>query len=124
MHIPLHSAIVEFIKITGGITAPILMIVIGVFFKPSFKNLKPVAAVIGIRMIAGLLIGLLLTEIFHLDGILKTIVICGSATPVGYSTLTFSTLENLDSEFAANLISISIFIGIFYVPFLIWAFGP
>lgn len=124
LKIPLNGAFVEFLKMTGGMTAPILMIVVGIYFNPVMKNLRPVAAVITIRMAAGLLAGILLAAIFQLDGILRTIVIAGSGTPVGYNTLTFASLENLDSEFAANLVSISLFIGIFYVPFLIWAFGP
>jgi len=43
----------------------------------------------------------------------------GAAAPVGYTTLTYSFLENLDMEFAASLISFSIIMGMIFVPLLI-----
>ena len=74
-------------------------------------------------MLFGFLAGLLIIQLFDLQGIEKVITIVGTSTPVGFNTLTFSSLENLDKEFAAGLLSYSILIGIFSVQLIIYAFS-
>ena len=114
----------NFFKIAGDLTIPLLMLSVGVFFEPKIVKLPAMISVITIRMGLGLLLGCLITEILGLEGLTRAIVILGSTTPVGYNTLTFSSIENLDKEFAASIVSVSIFIGIFYVPLLIYLFQP
>ena len=46
-----------------------------------------------IRMGLGLFLGILLAYIFGLEGVTKNVVILATATPVGYNTLTFSSVE-------------------------------
>ncbi|HRY83517.1 MAG TPA: AEC family transporter, partial [Candidatus Cloacimonadota bacterium] len=71
----------------------------------------------------GLALGYMLAAIFGLEGINRVVVIVTSATPVGFNTLIFANLENMDREFAATMVSISIVIALFYLPWLIWVFG-
>jgi len=71
----------------------------------------------------GLLLGWLLTLIFGITGMTRTIIIASSSTPVGFNTLIFANLEKLDREFAANLVSFSILIALGYLPLIIWLFG-
>ncbi|MCD4664986.1 MAG: AEC family transporter [Bacteroidales bacterium] len=110
----------NFLKIAGDLTIPLLMLSVGIFFEPRLVKLPALVSVIAIRMGLGLLLGLLISEILGLEGLTRTIVILGSTTPVGYNTLTFSSIENLDKEFAASIVSISILIAIFYIPLLIY----
>ncbi|MCD4745747.1 MAG: AEC family transporter [Bacteroidales bacterium] len=119
-HIRMPHFASDFLKLIGDLTIPILMLVIGIYFSPKLVKVTSLVLVIFIRMGLGLLLGYILVTIFGLDGLTKTIVLIGSAAPVGYNTLTFSSLENLDKEFAASLVSFSIFIGIFYIPLLIF----
>lgn len=72
-----------------------------------------------IRTFIGLIIGIMLSMVFNLGGINKIAVIVGSAAPVGYNTLTFSNMENLNRELAASIVSMSIIFGLVFVPFLI-----
>jgi predicted permease len=44
-------------------------------------------------------------------------LICASA-PVGYNTITFSVLRDLDNEFAASAVSLSAFAGLLIYPFM------
>jgi len=50
------------------------------------------------------------------------VVVC-SALPIGFNTLIFANLENMDREFAATEVSISILIALFLIPYLIWLLG-
>lgn len=110
----------NFLKIAGDLTIPLLMISIGIFFEPRFVKLPAMISVIGIRMGLGLLFGILITRVLGLEGLTRSIIILGSSTPVGYNTLTFSSIEKLDKEFAASIVSVSILIAIFYIPLLIF----
>jgi predicted permease len=74
-------------------------------------------------MVFGLMLGFILVKLFDLEGLSKAVVLLGAAAPVGYNTLTFSSMENLDKEFAANLVSFSILTGIIFIPILIFLIG-
>ena len=73
-----------------------------------------------IRILGGLAFGILLSNLFGLEDMLRKVVIICSSAPVGYNTLVLSSLENLDKEFAASLVSISLILGIIYVPVLMF----
>ncbi len=112
----------NFLNLIGLPTVPLVMIALGLYFDPSLSNLGKAAIGIFIRMGVGLGIGIALAAIFGLQGITRTVVIVNSALPIGFNTLIFANLENMDREFAATLVSISIFIALFYIPLLIWLF--
>ena len=109
----------NFLNQLGILTIPLMMVSIGIYFAPRIQNLSRLMIVIFLRTGIGLLLGFFLTSVLNLEGMIKMIVIICCGAPVGYNTLIFSTLENLDKEFAANLVSISIFTGIVYIPVLI-----
>jgi predicted permease len=112
-----------FFRITGDLTIPLLMMTIGFYFTPAIVNFKAMFMVIFIRMGIGLILGLAAATLFALEGLTRIVVIIGLSTPVGYNTLTFSSIEELDKEFASSIVSVSILVGVFYVPLLIYLFS-
>lgn len=114
--------IASFFKITADMTIPILMISLGIYFTPRFRQFKLALPVVIIRMIGGFFLALFLSYLFNLQGLDRTILIlCGSA-PIGYNTLTFSALEKLDSELAATMISLAILLSMLMIPAIIYWF--
>lgn len=104
----------------GNLTVPLIMLSLGIYFNPKFvKNISVFSAVF-IRMLIGLIFGFILVKLFNFQGLNRSIVLIASAAPVGYNTLTFSSLENLDKEFAVSIVSCSILIGIILIPVLIF----
>ncbi len=71
----------------------------------------------------GLALGIALALIFNLHGVTRSVVVVCSALPIGFNTLIFANLENMDREFAATEVSISILIALFLIPYLIWLLG-
>ncbi|MFQ5815437.1 MAG: AEC family transporter, partial [Candidatus Hydrothermarchaeaceae archaeon] len=57
--------------------------------------------------------------IFGLEGLDRQVVILSSMMPVGVNSMVFSARENLDVEFAASAVSISIIMGLVLVPLAI-----
>ena len=79
---------------------------------------KKIIIVFSLRILGGLFLGVALTALFGLEGVTRSVIIICSSAPVGYNTLVLSSLENLDKDFAASLVSISLILGIIYVPIL------
>ena len=114
---PMTQNIFEMI---GTPTVFLTMLALGCYFHPHLKNLPHIVLVLSIRILGGLAFGILLSNLFGLEDMLRKVVIICSSAPVGYNTLVLSSLENLDKEFAASLVSISLILGIIYVPVLMF----
>ena len=111
----------EFLEQTGNMTIPLFMLSLGLFFSPRFKNFKYILTVIMIRMAGGLITGLLVAELFNISGLTRTILLIISSAPVAFNTITLSSLEDLDKNFAATLVSMGLLAGIIFIPvILLW----
>lgn len=113
----------SFLDISGQMTIPLFLLALSLYFSPEFSEILHLLAGIAIRMFAGFLAGMALVLLLPVDPLAKLIIITGASAPVGFNTLTFSSLEKLDVRYAANLVSLSILIGMVSVPFLIWIFA-
>jgi predicted permease len=119
LDVRIPGPVTEFCSLLGQMTVPLIMLALGVYFSPKIVKPGPLSAVILIRMGFGFLLGLMFSALFHLEGLNRSVVLIGASAPVGYNALTFSSLEKLDEEFAASVISWSILIGILLIPVLI-----
>lgn len=117
--IKLPNVATQFLKITGYMTVPLMMLSLGIYYNPkAFMNLSVFSAVF-IRMGIGLFLGFIFVYLFNLKGISKEVVLVISSAPSGISTLVFSSMEGLDNEFAASIVSYSVLAGIFIVPIVL-----
>jgi len=112
----------KFLKITGDLTIPLLLLIMGVFFNPRLVRIPALVSVLVIRMGLGLLIGLLISWVLNIEGIMRTIILVGTSAPVGFNTLVFSSIEELDTEFASSVLSYSLLIALIYIPTIILLF--
>ena len=120
INIKMPLAAINFLEIVGTPTAFLVMLSLGIYFTPRIAEFGKVGLVLFLRIGVGLMLGYCFTLIFNLDGLLRTLVIVFCGAPVGYNTLVFASRENLDKEFAASIVSISLLLGIIYVPILLW----
>jgi malate permease and related proteins len=104
----------------GAMTTPLVMISLGIYFNPRVVRIKATFASVAIRIVAGFLIAFSLVYLFRLDGLNRAVVLVACSAPLGFTTLTFSAIAGLDTEFAASCVSYSILIGLFTTPLLIF----
>lgn len=114
---------VNFLELVGQPLGPIMMIALGLTFAPRLSHLGKALIAVAIRMAGGLALGWLLAWAFGLQGVTRNVVIVCASLPVGFNTLIFANLENLDREFAATMVSLSILISLVSIPFLIQFIG-
>jgi hypothetical protein len=112
----------SFLSPLGEMTGPLILISLGVFFSPKMENLLLVTITVAIRMLVGMMTGIGCATLMGLSGTTFTVVALCAAAPVGFNALTFASLAKLDTELAANILSISIFAGVIYVPILMYLF--
>lgn len=120
--IPMPRVAEGFLEPLGQMTSPLILIALGIFFSPRVKGVALVATTVSIRMFAGLAIGLSIAKLFGFQGTTLAVIALCSAAPVGFNALTFSSLAKLNTEFTASVVSISIFIGVIYIPVLMYIF--
>jgi malate permease and related proteins len=115
----LPPVFLNFFQGLGDMTTPLVMLSLGIYFKPTLVRTGATVASITIRIIIGFLIALFFTFLFGIDGLNRTVVLVACSAPLGFTTLTFSAIAGLDTEFAASCVSYSILIGLFTTPLLI-----
>lgn len=104
-------------------TSPVILIALGIFFSLNIKDIKLVGFVLAIRMALGLVIGSTFARLAGLEGDTLIIVSLCSAAPIGFMALTFTSMAKLDMELSTSAVSLSIVLGLFYIPILIFFFG-
>ncbi|MFH0779309.1 MAG: AEC family transporter [Parcubacteria group bacterium] len=118
--IKFSGAAENFLQMFANLTSPFIMLALGIYFTPKIILPKAAFAGIAIRMVGGFLLGFIIVKIFGIEGFNRLIILSGCAAPIGYNTLTFSSMENLDKEFAAGMISYSVLAGMILMPILLY----
>jgi predicted permease len=107
-------------QILGDLTIPLIMIALGIFFNLKLIKPRPVFAGIFIRIVIGFLIGWTFCYFLGFEGLIKTIVLIGASAPVGFNSIIFASMEKLDKEYAASMVSFGIIAGMIVIPFIIY----
>ncbi|MCL5113822.1 MAG: AEC family transporter [Patescibacteria group bacterium] len=106
------------LQVIGNLATPFITLALGSYFTLKIARIWHVLPAILIRFGFGLLIGFLFSSIFHLEGLTRVIVILAAGAPIGYNTLTFSSLEKLNIEYAVSIVSLSMLLSLIIVPLL------
>jgi malate permease and related proteins len=94
-------------------TSPLILIALGIFFSLSLRHMQ---------LVLGLAFGLGFAALAGLQGQTFTVIALCSAAPIGFTALTFSSMAKLDMELTTTAVSLSILIGLVYIPVLILLF--
>lgn len=120
--IALPPGVVDIIDPVAQMTAPLILIALGIFFSLSFKHLKLVGLALFVRMGLGLLFGAGFAALVGLEGQTLVVVALCSGAPIGFTALTFASLARLDMDLTTTAVSLSILAGLVYVPLLMLLF--
>jgi hypothetical protein len=122
-NLTIPTVLMNTVQTISYMIVPLIMIALGIYFSPKIFGLTHEFLAVFIRMGLGLLLGLAIVNFFNIAGMTAAVILIALASPIGYNTLTFSSLEKLDDEFAASMISVSIVCGILLIPVLMALYG-
>lgn len=113
--------IADLVAVFGRPTGFLLTVGIGMLlvFEPS--ELRVGIRAIVTRLITSSAIGLTIIAVFGLDGVERAVLLALCVAPVGFNTVTFATLENLDVRLATGTASLSLLVSLVLVPVVLVA---
>jgi len=121
--IPLPQPVFDMINPLAQMTAPLILITLGIYFTLDIKELKLVGLTVFVRMGMGLLFGIAIANYLGFSETTFIVVALCAAAPVGFNALTFSSITKLDTALASSAVSISILAGLIYIPLVMLYFG-
>lgn len=106
--VPVPAPIHDSLAVFGAATGFIIPLAVGILFQPSGGQVGKAAVMVGVRLAAGLLVAVGLVLAFDLQGLDRTIMLLLGIAPIGFSTVTFASLEKLDEQLAVTALSLSL----------------
>lgn len=116
--------LVAVLRTTGQAILLLVIVALGVLFDARLLRDGRVLAALALRLVLGLALGLLLAWAFDVEGMTRAVLVLGAAAPIGFSAVVFADRENLHRELAASAASISVLLGLAYVPVALWLLLP
>ena len=119
----IHFALLSnFLTEAGSALLLLVTVLLGLEFEFSLNSFKFPLLNIILKTFFGLCIGLLLSFLFHLNGIDKVTVLVASTLPPSILNIVLATDYDLDVQYTADLLPLAILIGILFtsifIPFL------
>jgi predicted permease len=118
--IGLPAWLIVVLRTVGQAILLLVIVALGVLFDARLLRDGRVLAALGLRIGLGIVLGLLLAWAFGLEGITRAVLVLGAAAPIGFSAVVFADREGLHRELAASAASISVLLGLVYVPLALW----
>lgn len=116
----LPAWLMEILRLVGQSILLLVIVALGVLFDARLLGDRRVIAALALRVLLGLALGLALAWIFDLQGLTRAVLILGATAPIGFSAVVFADREGLHRELAASSASISVLLGLVYVPLALW----
>lgn len=104
----------------GNLIVLLVIVALGVLFDARLLRDRRVFVILALRIGLGLLLGLLCVTLFGLEGEARAVVLLGASAPIGFNAVVIAAMEKLDRELAASAASISVLLGLVYVPLALW----
>ncbi len=96
----------------GSATTPLILIAVGISFSIAGLSARLTVATVLLRMLLGLISGLLIVWGFGFSGETAAVVVVLAAAPIGFNSVTLASIGKLDTEQAAAALSASVAIGL------------
>lgn len=111
----------QVVDVFAAPTGFLLTIGIGMLLVIERAEMRLGLRAIATRLCTSLLIGVAVIVLFNLTGVERAVLLTLCVAPVGFNTVTFASLENLDTGLATGTISLSMVAGLVLVPAMLLA---
>lgn len=103
-------------------TGTIIMIALGMYFTPKFKNLNLSIIIVSCKMLGMLIGSFIIINLLPIDELGKKLLLLGSFSPIGNNVLTYVMVSQGDIELASNIVSLSIIVSFIMTTVLLILF--
>jgi predicted permease len=102
--------------VSGQVMMLLVPLAMGLLVSAAGMKRREVIIAVVLRSGFGVLVGVLLANLFGLQGTAASIAIIGAAAPIGFTAVVLSAREGLDLDLAASAAAISVFLGSLWIP--------
>lgn len=110
------AALQRVIEVFGAPTGFLLTVAIGMLLVLERTEVRLSLWAIATRLCTSLAIGLAFIALFDLTGVERAVLLTLAVAPVGFNTVTFASLEDLDLRLATSTASLSLAASLVLVP--------
>lgn len=121
---PLPANLADGLMILGRWLLLLVPLALGLHFQLARVQVPALLLAMGLRVGLGLLLGLAWVAGLGLGGAPAAVVLIGVLAPVGFNTLVYAARVGLDRSFAASLASLSLLLGMLYLPLAVLWLRP
>lgn len=107
----LPDLMTQTLTLVGEANSLLAMLILGIHFRFRIRYPGATAVAVAIRMFGGLVAGLGLAHLLGLEGMARTVAVMAPGMPVGLTTLIYAVRFDLDADWAASLIGVSVVVG-------------
>lgn len=100
-------------------TAFLVTIGIGMLLVIERSELRVGLWAVATRLCTGLAVAVIIVTVFGLTGVERAVLLTLAVAPVGFNTITFASLENLDLRLATGTASLSLAVSLVLVPLVL-----
>ena len=119
----IHSGpLLDLLDIAAGSFLLLVLLLLGLAFRVNVSALGLYLLLAAFKLGCGLGLGWLVANLFGLSGVERVAVMVGSALPPSMLALLFAQENQLDTGFAASLISVAVPLALVVLPLLIGSF--
>jgi len=123
-HITVPGVIFNSLDFIGGMVTPAVVLILGYSLsKVKITSLPTTILASLIRMGIGLALGFLMADLFHMTGVLRSVVILVSAMPAAVNTYMVAEKYKSESELVASVVLVTTIISLFSIPVLLKVLG-
>lgn len=109
--VTLPTAVMSTLAYIGAPTGFLITVAIGLLFNPKIGHLRSAALALSVRMGTAVLLVSAIVAIAPTNDVDLGVLMLLAVAPLGFNLVTFASLENLDSEKAAGMLSLSLVVS-------------
>ncbi|MBN1968968.1 MAG: AEC family transporter [Candidatus Delongbacteria bacterium] len=118
-NIQIPKIIIPAINSLSELTIPLIILSLGLYFEFNIKMFVKGFNVLLFRVIPALIVAIFIVLFFDVSKLDKSIIIICAIAPVGFNTLTFASMEDLDTKLASSAVSTGILYGMIVIPIIL-----
>lgn len=120
MNVQVPELIVQPLSFIGMIATPMVLLVLGAnLSKVKISSIPTTLLASVIRLGVGLGLGFLAVNLFHLTGVIRSVVILDSAMPAAVTGAMLTTKYNNESDLVSSVVLVTTLASLVMIPFLL-----
>jgi predicted permease len=121
LNVQFPDVVLRPLTLIGQMVVPLALLILGAKLATvQFTSIRTTVVASVIRLGGGLALGLLAVQLFHLTGIVRTVVLFDSIMPAAVNTSLLAMKYDNEPELVSSVVFLTTLASLIMIPFLLW----